>query len=313
MLAVRGEALIKVLADRTGCMPTDWMMGSSQQFAGNQGRALEYAKNSVRNAAIGPRDRRFGLDRRNNALITSSRALWMLGFPEQALAAAHDVVAEARELNHAASLCVALHWMTSVSLWAGDLGMAEELIETLLERAETYSLAAFHDLAVGWNGALTLRRGRPEDAIRLFRTSLESLDAIRHRMMKTAFLAELAQALAAAGRREEGLAVIDEAIMRVEQTGEFMYSSEVLRIKGEILASDDVMAEEFLLRSLACAREQEALSWELRAATSLAGMRRRQGRSTEARAVLAPVYSRFGEGFDTADLMVAKRLLDEIA
>jgi DNA-binding winged helix-turn-helix (wHTH) protein len=191
----------------------------------------------------------------------------------------------------------------------------------LLDHAGAYSVASFHDLALGWKGALSFRRGNAEEPIRLLRTSLRLLDGIQNQLMRTAFLSELAEALAVAAHRDEDLAAIDEAITRIDHTGEFMHLSEALRIRGDILVSGTMIgapgagaseAEECLLRSLACAREQRSLSWELRSATNLARMLFRQRRADEARLVLAPVYGRFNEGFETVDLKAAKWLLDEI-
>jgi predicted ATPase len=87
-----------------------------------------------------------------------------------------------------------------------------------------------------------------------------------------------------------------------------------MRIKGELLASGPHLsvAEHWFSRSLDLAREQGALAWELRTATSLAHLRARQGRGDEALRILRPVYDRFSEGFDTFDLRAAKRLLDEL-
>jgi predicted ATPase len=272
---------------------------------------------AVRNAPIGRPVRRFGIDRRNNSMIQLVRALWILGYRDQATAAVRNVLAEVQNLSHGVAACIALHWMTCVSFWNRDLDQAETLIAMLFDRAEKSSLSPFHGLALGWEGALALHRGNAEDAVRLLGTSLQRLEAIGHRLMTTAFLSVLAEALAAAGHREKGLIAIDKSIGRIERTGEFIYLPEVLRKKGEILASgpaaDQLLAEGFLLRSLECAHGQEALSWELRTATSLARLRQRLGRSEEARTVLAPVYGRFSEGFGTSDLRVAKRLLDELS
>jgi tetratricopeptide (TPR) repeat protein len=314
-IAIRGESVIKVLASRTGHVHTNWMMASSYQLTGDQANARKSAEVAIRNTSPARRVRRFAVDRRNNAMITLARALWMQGYPEQAIAAARDVLAEARSVNHSIMLCIALHWMTSVSIWSGALAMADELIAALIDRADKFALPSFHARALGWNGTLSLQRGNTDDAIRLLRSSLESLDAVRDQQMKTAFHSELAEALALAGHRDESLAEIDEVIARIGRTGEGMFLPEALRRKGDILTlgtvSDATIADECFKQSIAHARRQGALSWELRTATSFARLRHRQGRRDEARAILAPVYSRFSEGFGTADLRAARHLLDE--
>ena len=140
----------------------------------------------------------------------------------------------------------------------------------------------------------------------------------RFSQYQTAFLGLLAENLAQAGRIEEARAAINEALLQCERTEERWYMSELLRIKGRIAWLGNAMdaaavAEREFVESLGWARRQEALSWELRAATSLARLWRSQGRLGEARDQLAAVYDRFTEGFGTADLRAAKQLLDELA
>ena len=127
-------------------------------------------------------------------------------------------------------------------------------------------------------------------------------------------MSELAGALVHAGRLAEARALIDAGM---EQSENCWFTPELLRLKGELslLQGPPGVAEtaqELFGRALDEAHRQEALSWELRAATSLARLLHHQGRPVEARAVLQPVYSRFAEGFETADLIAGKGLLDEL-
>ena len=105
---------------------------------------------------------------------------------------------------------------------------------------------------------------------------------------------------------------MDEALQIVEQTGERWFEAELYRHKGQLLLRQGhtEVAEEFYRKALTIARDQEAKLWELRAAMSLARLRRDQGRHAEARDLLAPVYGWFTEGFDTPDLQEAKALLE---
>jgi predicted ATPase len=121
--------------------------------------------------------------------------------------------------------------------------------------------------------------------------------------------------LGRAGQTADGLAAVEEALASTESTGERWAISEVLRLKGELLLLQGApgaaaLAEDHFRQALDWARQQGALSWEPRATTSLARLRCDQGRPTEAMALLQPVYDRFTEGFDTADLKTAKALLD---
>src|SRR5262249_54143360 len=133
-----------------------------------------------------------------------------------------------------------------------------------------------------------------------------------------AFLAELAEACSRAGEIANAQAAIDEALERCRRNQELWYVAELQRIKGEIALREDssnaaTTAESFFLQSLDSARRQGALSWELRAATSLARLRHSQGRLADARNQLAPVYARFAEGFETSDVKAARELLSGLS
>jgi predicted ATPase len=127
----------------------------------------------------------------------------------------------------------------------------------------------------------------------------------------------MARALACVGQVDEGLAALEEAIARADETDERWNIAELLRIKGELLLLQGTpgaaaTAEDHFRQALDWARRQGALSWELRAATSLAHLLHHQRRSADGMALLRQVYDRFTEGFDTADLRAAKALLHDL-
>src|SRR5262249_26493374 len=124
----------------------------------------------------------------------------------------------------------------------------------------------------------------------------------------------LARAYEIAGQIDEPLALLDDALQIIERTGERWFAAELNRHKGELLLrqGNSEAAEELYCKALSVAKEQEAKLWELRAAVSLARLRRDQGRRAEARNLLAPVYGWFTEGFNMPDLKEAKALLDEL-
>ena len=132
--------------------------------------------------------------------------------------------------------------------------------------------------------------------------------------MTPQFIALLAAACEIAGQVEEGLTLLDDALQIVEKTGERWFAAELNRQKGELLLRQGHTegAGALYRKALSIARRQEAKLWELRAAVSLARLRRGQGRHAEARDLLAPIYGWFTEGFDTPDLKEAKALLDEL-
>jgi len=132
------------------------------------------------------------------------------------------------------------------------------------------------------------------------------------------FLTELAEILSSAGRNGEGLLAIEETLELIEQNGAFWYLPETLRIKGELLLlpagqGSAATAEDCFREAHDRACRQGALSWELRAATSLARLLSERDRSADATALLRSVYQRFTEGFATADLKAAKALLDDLS
>jgi predicted ATPase len=128
-------------------------------------------------------------------------------------------------------------------------------------------------------------------------------------------IALLARSCAIAGQIEEAVILLDDALQIVERTGERWLAAELNRHKGQLLLRQGYSdaAEELYRKALSIAREQQAKLWELRAAASLARLRRDQGRHVEAGDILAPVYGWFTEGLDTPDLKEAKALLDELA
>ena len=128
------------------------------------------------------------------------------------------------------------------------------------------------------------------------------------------YIALLARACEIAGQMEEGFTLLDDALEIAERTGERWFAAELNRHKGQLLLRQghSEAGEELYRKALSIAEEQEAKLWELRAALSLARLRRDQGRHIEAREILAPVYGWFTEGFGTPDLKDAKALLDEL-
>jgi hypothetical protein len=163
---------------------------------------------------------------------------------------------------------------------------------------------------------LLVKRGDVNAEGRVLRPAFVELRETRFSFHYTGFLGTLAAGLGSAGRRTEGLAVIDDAIERSERTAERWSMAELLRVKGELLLlqgeGNATAAEDYFLQALDWARRQELLSWELRGATSLARLWHRQRRTSQARKLLAPIYDRFTEGFGTADLIAAKAVLEAL-
>jgi ATP/maltotriose-dependent transcriptional regulator MalT len=243
-----------------------------------------------------------------------ARSLWLEGHASRAVSIAAQALHRANALDHPVSLCVCWISTVTVFIWTGDWSEAERIIDRLIACAEKYSLRPYHAIGLGLKGELSLRQGDAQAGQKLLTACLEALEAGQHQSLTAVFISNLAIAQARAGRIDEADATIDKAMAFGEPTRSHFHLPEMMRIKGEILASrsHSCDAESWFSRSIDLAQEQSSLAWELRTATSLAHLRARQGRADDAPRVLRPVYDRFTEGFDTPDLRAAKRLLDEL-
>ncbi len=254
-----------------------------------------------------------GYDRHYRAGIALARTLWLQGYPNQALERAHEAIRNAERMDHPASRVVVLAWAASVFLWCGDLNGAEEHINSSISLAETYSLGPLIAVGRGRKAELAIRRGNAKDGVESLRASLAAIHAVRYELLTTEFNISLVQGLAAMGRFDEAITLIDETIRRVETNGDALYMPELLRVKGGILLSTPQPpvdnAETHLMQSLELSRRQAARAWELRTAIELAALFAGKGRSKSARALLQPAFEQFTEGLHTADLKAAERLL----
>jgi predicted ATPase/DNA-binding winged helix-turn-helix (wHTH) protein len=312
----RAKAITSESNDPVGVSTADWILGTSLMFLGEYREALHYAERT-RSLTSAPAVRRahivrLGRDAFVAASCTMAIAFWPQGLIDQSAKLAREVLAETATADHPFSLCTALTWCGCIiPLLLGDLETASRSVGRLKQSAERHDLSAFYAYAVGFEGQLCAKRGEFIQAERLLRFCLASLRRSENDNYP-AFLSALAEVLAMAGRADEGLAAAEEVVQRTERTRQLWWLPEALRIKGEILllGQQSEAADDHFRRSLDLAHRQGALSWELRAATSLARLWRDQGRTAEAAALLQPVYDRFTEGFETADLKAAKALLD---
>jgi predicted ATPase len=320
-LARQCEDVAKQINDPAATPTADWTLGASLYFLGEYASARAHLERVLHRPVSEARRAdmvRFGFDQRVNALGALAITRWLQGFPDEALQISRVSVDEAQTLEHPVSLCMALAWAGSIiALRTGDLASARRYAEILAERAEKHALTTYRACGLGIEGVLSDKEGEPDTGVKLLRASLEGMRESRYYIFYTMFLSGLAEALAAAGRLDESFTAIDQALDRAKCNEELWFLPEALRIKGELNLLKGApkfvaVGEDQFRQALDWARQQSALSWELRAATSLARLWRDQGRTKEAHEFLAPIYDRFTEGFGTTDLIASKVLLDAL-
>jgi adenylate cyclase len=229
---------------------------------------------------------------------------------------AHNGIALAIELEHAFNYAYALIFASSVRL----LRREEQEVYNHTESAITLSTEqgfsqwlANSTIQRGW--ALTAR-GQQEEGLTQLRQGLTDFRATGADLAVPYFLTLLAEGYSNLKQVKEGLGALREAVEVMERTGERYSEAEIYRLKGQLLlqqsSDNQAEAESCFQKAIAIAQNQQAKSWELRAATSLARLWQSQGKCQDAYDLLAPVYDWFTEGFDTADLIDAKALLVEL-
>jgi class 3 adenylate cyclase/predicted ATPase len=260
---------------------------------------------------------RFAVDIAVSILCYRSIALWLLGYPDAALADTKRVVQHARGVGQAASLMFALHHSSLTQIQFGHYAAANADADELTVLAEEKDASLWKASGLLWRGCLLTMTGKASDAIPAITAGLAALRSTGSTMWMPLLLSYLARAHSALGQSDEAWRCIGEAMTAVETAKERWCESEVNRMAGEIsLGSPDpdrAKAADYFERALTVARMQQARSLELRAAMSMARLWRDQGKPQQARELLAPVYDWFTEGFDTLDLKEAKALLNSLA
>jgi predicted ATPase len=294
------------------------MMGASQHYVGDQPEAAPSrtrVRGSCRCRSSVVHDS-LSVDLRVAARAVLARVLWLQGFPDQAMRAAESSIEDARAADHAVSFCYTLaRSACPIALAVGDLATAEHCVAVLLDYSTRHALPRWCAVGACFEGALAIKRGEVITGSWLLRAGFAELEDSRPGLRFTALM--IIEALGHVGQVSEALAELNEAIEQSEQGEECWLIADLLRLKGERLLMQDTQdaameAEGHFRQALDWARQQGALSLELRAATSFARLLRDQGRPADAMALLQTVYDRFTEGFDTIDLQAAKALIDTL-
>ena len=295
------------------------LVGASLVTTGGVAESLAHLEKSV--ALYDPAEHRtltthFGQDILVSALAYRSIALWMYGRPDAALADAERALKVAREVGQAATLLFALSLTGLTKILSGNyeaaLAQAAEQ-ETMGNEKDAVLRKAQARIQKGCVCALT---DRASGAVEMITSSLVEFRSTGATYFVPFYLSCLATAHAELGQFDAARRAISEATAAFETTGERCWEAEIHRVAGELAlmspSPDISKAKADISRALLVAQKQQAKSWELRAATSMARLWRDRGKSLEARKLLAPVYGSFTEGFDTLDLKGAKVLLDTL-
>jgi predicted ATPase len=249
-------------------------------------------------------------------LSSRSLTLWFLGYPDAALADTNHCLKDARAINQAGSLFYALNHATIMHFLCRQYTTAESLANELCTLAdEKGAVMVWKSPGLLFRGWILAVVSRATEAVRLITCGLAALPA-GATLLTPVGLSMVAKSHSDLGQLDDAWRCIDQAKAVIEKTKETWFEAHVHRIAGEIALKSpepDAKAEAYFERALAVARQQQAKSWELRAATSLARLWRDQGKAQQARELLEPVYGWFTEGFDTRDLKEAKALLHALS
>ncbi len=250
-----------------------------------------------------------------------ARALWMQGFTEKALNEAHVSLEDVQGAGQELLLCRALYYgICRIAPMIGDFTTADREITRLIDVATSLN-AYFWDTAGRFlKGKLLIERGEFAQGLPVLLDAFETCDRTGWRLSYPEFKGALALARAGLGRLDEALDTLEDAVATAGEgeDGQVWYVPELLRIKGEVLLQKSAhqstqAAETCFGRAAEMAREHEALFWELRIALSVTRLRMTQGRNGEATQILAPVYGRFTDGYETTDLRAARAMLSQLS
>ena len=248
-------------------------------------------------------------------LAVVANTLWCLGYPAQAWRRCQEALILAQEINHPYSLAVAQHFMLLLLQRRREVVAVQTQAAALLSLATSHGFPLFTGFGTYWHGWALAMQSQGEKGLPQIHQGMTTIVATRQILTQPLCLATLAEAAGHVGPVDEGLRLLAKALSACESTGRGDIVAEAYRLQGEFLlrqaVPDPAQAEASFQQALAIARRQQAKSWELRVAVSLSRLWQQQGKQDEVQQLLAPLYSWFTEGFDTADLQEAKALLGD--
>jgi predicted ATPase/DNA-binding winged helix-turn-helix (wHTH) protein len=316
--AEKSAALVKGSSDPGARAMGEWMQGHSKHCTGAFGESrahLErYLQLDTEAARLGML-KATGFDRHVDALGVLSNTLWFMGWPDQARAMDKQAVADARSLGFAIPIGLAMSCaILNTYLAEPDLDVLEQDAVELFEHATAHSVDSDAGFALCLLGLTQAQREDFEAGARLVSRGLGMLASAQLETFSVLVLAHICEAALQAGRVDDAVAWM-ERLTREDRNRDHWCSSEVFRVQGLLAQAqgEGALAAELMLKGLALARRQGALSWELRSAMSLSRLWTGQGRNEQALEALLTVYGRFAEGFGSRDLIEARTLIGRLS
>jgi predicted ATPase/DNA-binding winged helix-turn-helix (wHTH) protein len=314
-LAERCGDVADKMGDRGAVATANYMRGVSYHHTGRLLQAescLEFSLHRDDEASRRSLINRFGYDRKVDAMGVLANLAWLRGSADHARRLNQMSIAEARQLDHAVPLCVALAWAGfDMHLTSPDDGETELLADELVDHAGKHSVESYHGFGLSLQALCRARRGDTEVAMTMLYSGLEKLSASRYGVFNWIFQAEFARSTADTGRAQQGLEIFDRA--KIDLAQNHWYAPELRRIRGQLALSNNegvAVCRQYFLSALELSAEQASLSWALRAATSLAIAEKPMTRRAAAHNTLQATYAKFREGLDTFDLKLATRVLN---
>ena len=317
--ALEAANRIAALARKSGVIESEiaaeLMLGVSSHQAGDQAAALFHCRHGFQ-LAHDAAPVKLDLLSEARGRFMLARALWLVGFPDQALKVARQTISDISKYSHHVSYCVALAYTIPVFSWCGSYDESEDAIRKLLSQAERYSLSDFLVLGRALEGQLLVETGANVEGVEILRDALRVLRSNSYNIISSSIGCSLGKGMSKLGRFEDAIDTIEDTIARAHAIGEIVFLPDLYRTHAEVLLGkpkpEPARAENLLLASIGEARRQSARSWELRAAIPLARLWQVTRGAEDAKAMLQSLYLEFDEGFGTMDLRMAAALLKDL-
>ncbi|MFN8493654.1 MAG: BTAD domain-containing putative transcriptional regulator [Caldilineaceae bacterium] len=315
-LAKANLALAQMLADQTKIQHAHMALGIAELATGTFSSSLTYFEQAL-SASI----KHWPPFEQSQlpipfCLPLSALCLWLLGYPNQSFQRLQQILIAYQKSPDSPLILADLEFTVITCYLLNDIQTMLQLAETIIKTATKYDFPFYQALGALHSGFARAYQDEIAVGLTQLQQGIAFLKTNDVRMFTPYCLAYLVNVYRKLGQNEPALAALDEALTMTEQTGEYFWYAELLRLRGEILLASGVAASEvetWYQRAFHIAQQQQAKLFELRATMSLARLWQQQGRMIEAYQALSEIYNWFTEGFNTADLQEAKALLAALA